>query len=119
MTAIESGEFEIDIFVSSVRFTTHGDASLTGWNASGKGFKGGVMPFMEFSDRDPIPKWDFQEPGARLKPLVTRAQFLATRHQYSCEQARCQTVQGITPRYDWSEFGRSIFGGSNVFGSRT
>ena len=40
--------------------------SLTGWNASGKGYKGGVMPFMELSDRDPIPKWDFQEPGARL-----------------------------------------------------
>ena len=33
-----------------------------------KGYKGGVMPFMEFSDRDPIPKWDFQEPGARLRP---------------------------------------------------
>ena len=28
------------------------------------------MPFMEFSDRDPIPKWDFQEPGARLKPWL-------------------------------------------------
>ena len=26
------------------------DASLTGWNASGKGNKGGIMPFMEFSD---------------------------------------------------------------------
>ena len=38
------------------------DASLTGWNASGKGYKGGFMPSMEFSDRDPIPKWDFQEP---------------------------------------------------------
>ena len=58
------------------------DASLTGWNASGKGYKGGVMPFMELSDRDPIPKWDFQEPGARFEILVTRAQFLATRHQY-------------------------------------
>ena len=30
--------------------------------------QGGVKPFMEFSDRDPIPKWDFQGPGARLKP---------------------------------------------------
>ena len=90
------------------------DASLTVWNASGKGYKGGAMPFMEFSDRDPIPKWDFQEPGA----LVTRAQFLATRHQYSCEQTRCQTAQGIAPRNDWSEFGRSIIGGSNLFGSR-
>ena len=46
------------------------DASLTGWNASGKGYKGGVMPFIEFSDRDPIPKWDFQEPGARLRPWL-------------------------------------------------
>ena len=44
------------------------DVSLTGWNASGKGYKGGVMPFMEISDRDPIPKWDCQEPGARLRP---------------------------------------------------
>ena len=53
---------------------------LTGWNASGTGYKGGVMPFMEFSDRDPIPKWDFQEPGARLKPWLRELSFLATRH---------------------------------------
>ena len=51
------------------------DASLTGWNASGKGYKGGVMPFMEISDRDPIPKWDFQEPGARLKPWLRELSF--------------------------------------------
>ena len=44
------------------------DASWTGWNASGKGYKGNGKPFMEMSDRDPIPKWDFQEPGARLRP---------------------------------------------------
>ena len=37
-----------------------------------------------------------------IETLVTRAQFLATRHQYSCEQTRCQTVQGIAPRNDWS-----------------
>ena len=55
------------------------------------------MPFMEFSDRDPIPKWDFQEPGARFETLVTRAQFLATRYQYSCEQTRCQIVQVVAP----------------------
>ena len=51
------------------------DASLTGWNASGKGYEGGVMPFMEFSDRDPIPKWDLQEPGARLKPWLGELSF--------------------------------------------
>ena len=51
------------------------DASLTGWNASGKGYKGGVMPFMEFSDLDPIPKWDFQEPGARLRPWLRELSF--------------------------------------------
>ena len=50
-------------------------ASLTGWNASGKGYKGGVVPFMEFSDRDPIQKWDFQEPGARLKPWLRELSF--------------------------------------------
>ena len=59
-------------------------------------------------------------PGTRstIETLVTRAQFLATRHQYSCEQTRCQIVQVIAPQNDWSEFGRSIFGGSNLFGSR-
>ena len=41
-------------------------ASWTGRNASGKGFQGNVMPFMEISDRDPIPTGDFQEPGARF-----------------------------------------------------
>ena len=51
------------------------DASLTGWNASGKGYKGGVMPLMEISDGDPIPKWDFQEPGARLKPWLRELSF--------------------------------------------
>ena len=62
------------------------DGSWTGWNVSGKGYKGNG----EISDRDPIPKWDFQGPGARLiETLVTRAQFLATRHQYSCEQTWC------------------------------
>ena len=30
---------------------------------------------MEFSDRDPIPKWDFQEPGARLKPWLRELSF--------------------------------------------
>ena len=33
------------------------------------------MPFMEFSDRDPIPKWDFQEPGTRLKPWLRELIF--------------------------------------------
>ena len=51
------------------------DASLTGWNASGKGYKGGVIPFMEISDRDPIPKWDFQERGARLRPWLRELSF--------------------------------------------
>ena len=51
------------------------DASLTGWNASGKGYEAGVMPFMEFSDRDPIPKWDFQEPSARLRPRLRELSF--------------------------------------------
>ena len=33
------------------------------------------MPFVEFSDRDPIPKWDFQEPGARLRPWLREFSF--------------------------------------------
>ena len=45
---------------------------MTGRNASGKGNKGGVMPFM---DRDPIPKWEFQEPGARLRPWLRELSF--------------------------------------------
>ena len=51
------------------------DASWTGWNASGKGYKGNGMPFMEILDRDPIPKWDFQEPGARLRPWLRELSF--------------------------------------------
>ena len=33
------------------------------------------MPFMEISDRDPIPKWDFQEPGARLRLWLRELSF--------------------------------------------
>ena len=33
------------------------------------------MPFMEIPDRDPIPKWDFQEPGARLRPWLRELIF--------------------------------------------
>ena len=51
------------------------DASWTSWNASGKGYKGNGMPFMEISDRDPIPKWDFQEPGARWRPRSRELSF--------------------------------------------
>ena len=51
------------------------DASITGWNAIGKGYNGCVMPCMEFSGRDPIPKWDFQESGARLKPSLRELSF--------------------------------------------
>ena len=40
-----------------------------------KGYKGNGMPFMEISDRDPIPKWDFQEPGARLRPWLRELSF--------------------------------------------
>ena len=30
---------------------------------------------MEITDRDPIPKWDFQEPGARLRPRLRELSF--------------------------------------------
>ena len=30
---------------------------------------------MEISDRDPIAKWDFQEPGARLRPWLRELSF--------------------------------------------
>ena len=57
---------------------------------------------------------DFQEPGARLRPWLRELSFWRHDHQYSCEQTRCQTVQGIAPRNDWSEFGKiNFFGGSN------
>ena len=46
-----------------------------GWNASGKGYKGNGTPLTEISDRDPVPKWDFQEPGARLKPWLRELSF--------------------------------------------
>ena len=79
------------------------DASLTGWNASGKRYKGGVMPFMEFSDRDPILKWDFQEPGARLKPWLRELSFWRHDTSIPVNKTRCQIVQVIAPRNDRSE----------------
>ena len=30
---------------------------------------------MEITDRDPVPKWDSQEPGARLKPWLRELSF--------------------------------------------
>ena len=30
---------------------------------------------MEITERDPIPKWDFQEPGARLRPWLRELNF--------------------------------------------
>ena len=33
------------------------------------------MPFMDISDLDPIPKWDFQEPSARLRPWLRELTF--------------------------------------------
>ena len=47
---------------------------LVGMRAE-KGYKGNGMPFMEISDRDPIPKWDFQESGARLRPWLRELSF--------------------------------------------
>ena len=35
-------------------------------------YKGGGSPTMEITDCDPVPKWDFQEPGARLKPWLQK-----------------------------------------------
>ena len=34
-----------------------------------------VCHSLEISDRDPIPKWDFQEPGARLRPWLRELSF--------------------------------------------
>ena len=88
------------------------DASWTGWNASGKGYKGGVMPFMEISDRDPIPKWDFQEPDARLRPWLRELSF--GRHDTSTPVNK----QGVKlyKALPLGTIGRSL--GSNLFGSR-
>ena len=85
------------------------DASLTGWNATGKGYKGGVMPFVKFSDRDPIPKWNFQEPGARLRPWLRELSFWRHDTSSPVNQTRCQIVQVIALRNDWSEFGQIHF----------
>ena len=43
-----------------------------------------VFRAMEITDRDVIPKWDFQEPGARLKPWLRELSFW--RHHASTPQ---------------------------------
>ena len=55
--------------------------SGTGWNPSGKGYQRGGQPTMEITDRDPIPKWDFQEPGGCVRPWLRELNFL--RHDTS------------------------------------
>ena len=51
------------------------DNSGTEWNPSGKGSQQGRSTTMEITDRDPVQKWDFQEPGARLKPWLRELSF--------------------------------------------
>ena len=60
------------------------DNSGTGWNPSGKSFQGGGSATMEITDRDAIPKRDFQEPGARLIPCLRELSFW--RHHASTPQ---------------------------------
>ena len=83
------------------------DNSGTGWNSSGKGSQQGGSTTTEITDRDPVQKRDFQEPGARLKPLL-RSLVLETRHKHTSAQAWCQIVQGDSSRNGRSKPGRSI-----------
>ena len=80
------------------------DVSLTGWNASGKGYQGIVMPFMEISDRDPIPKWDFQEPGARLRPWLRELSFGRHDTRTPANKQGVKLYKAIAPR----NVGRSL-----------
>ena len=50
----------------------------SGLNLIGRGYPGGGQSTMEITDRDPIPKWDFQEPGARLRPWLRELSFTET-----------------------------------------
>ena len=47
----------------------------SGWNLSGRGYPGFGQLTMEITERDAIPKWDFQEPGARLRPWLRELNF--------------------------------------------
>ena len=51
------------------------DHLRSGWNLSGRGDPGFGQPTMDVTDRDPIPTWDFQEPGARLRPWLRELNF--------------------------------------------
>ena len=88
------------------------DASLTGWNASEKDTR--VVSCHSWNSRI-VTRYRSGTSGtwSTIETLVTRTQFLATRHQYSCEQTRCQIVQVIAPRIG---VGRSVFGGSKFSG---
>ena len=87
-------------------------------NSSGKGYKGGVMPFMEISDRDPIPKWDFQEPGARLKPWLRELSFWRHDTSTPVHKQGVKLYKALPLGTIGRSLAGSIFGGSNLFGSR-
>ena len=56
---------------------------------------------MEITERDPIPKWDFREPGARLRPWLRDLKFFETWHQHATSQGA--SVIGSEVRLDcWS-----------------
>ena len=75
------------------------------------------MPFMEISDRDPVPKWDFQEPGARLRPWLRELSFW--RHDTSTlvKKHGVKLYKALPLGTIGRRFGGSIFGGSNLFES--
>ena len=94
------------------------DDAWTGWNPSRKGYNGNDTSTMEITDRDPVPKFDFQEPDARLKPWLRELSFWRHDTKYTYAQAWCQVVQSPASRNDWSELGRSSFCGSDLSESR-
>ena len=88
------------------------DANNPGFGCRDSGQQDASLTWME-CERKRIQRWchairgilgsrsdtELGIPGTRstIETLVTRTQFLATRHQYSCEQTRCQIVQVIAP----------------------
>ena len=71
------------------------DASLTGCER--KRIQGWCHAIHGILGSRPDTEVGLPRTRSTIENLVTSAQFLATRHQYSCEQRRCQTVQGIAP----------------------
>ena len=63
---------------------------------------------MEITERDAILKWEFQEPGARLRPWLRELSFWRHDTSTPLQKHGVKLYKSLNHWYGWSKFGRSI-----------